>query len=73
MLSTTGIITANPRFVKPNAGDYHLAWNSPAIDSGEALSVTEDLDGWRRSIGAGYDIGAYECSPFIVLPLVIKN
>jgi hypothetical protein len=36
------------------------------------LGVMEDLDGRRRPIGAGYDIGAYECSPYVVLPLVLK-
>lgn len=58
---------------QPAAGDFHLAWNSPAINAGVNLGVTEDLDGWRRPIGGGYDIGAYECSPYIVLPLVLKN
>jgi hypothetical protein len=52
---------ANPLFVNPTAGDFHLQAKSPAIDAGTTLpQVTMDLDGNPRPQGAGYDIGAYE-------------
>jgi predicted outer membrane repeat protein len=56
-------LNANPQFVNPAAGDYHLADGSPAIDAGANVGVTTDLDGVTRPQGKGYDIGAYETPP----------
>jgi len=56
--------------------DYHLQYNSPAIDAGLALPwITTDIDGDLRPLGAGYDIGADEIGQgyIIYLPLVKKN
>lgn len=40
--------------------DYHLTWNSAAIDAGETIAiVTTDYDGNTRYSGS-YDIGAFE-------------
>jgi predicted outer membrane repeat protein len=64
---------ANPGFVNPGGGDYRLAYGSPAVDAGIDLGIVEDLDGHRRPIGAGFDIGAYERLLHIVLPMVLKN
>jgi len=64
-------LNANPRFVNPAAGNYHLAAGSPAIDTGTNAGVTTDLDGVTRPQGNGYDIGAYEVFK-IYLPLVLK-
>ena len=51
----------DPKFVNPNAGDYHLSAGSPAIDAGVVISsVTNDYAGSSRPQGAGYDIGAFE-------------
>jgi parallel beta-helix repeat protein len=59
-------LVADPGFVDPVAGDFHLAPSSPAIDRGEAAGETEDLDGARvpqdgNSDGVlAPDLGAYE-------------
>ena len=52
----------NPLLANPQAGDYHLQTNSPAIDSGSDLTnlVSNDYDGHHRPLGSGFDIGAYE-------------
>ncbi len=53
-------IALDPLFAAPGAGeDYHLQWNSPAIDRCET-GETPDLDNVARPIGARYDAGAYE-------------
>ena len=48
-----GSISANPRFVDPENGDYHLQANSPCIDAGDPNSPL-DPDGTRADIGAYY-------------------
>ncbi len=70
-----GNINADPRFVLPisytaaptTTGNYHLRAGSPAIDHGTNAGVTTDLDGRKRPLGKGYDMGAYE-SPAVRLP-----
>jgi len=60
----TGNIYANPRFVAPIIGDYHLLLDSPCINAGDPNYVAEpnetDLDGNPRVIGGRIDMGAYE-------------
>jgi len=55
---------ANPKFVNPQAGDFHLQPTSPAINSGSAIVVaagySTDIDGKAIPQGAGMDIGAFE-------------
>ena len=66
-----GNIEANPQFVDPGAGDYHLRYDSPCIDTGTDLtgSMTNDLDGLPRPLDgdfdgmASFDMGAYEYNP----------
>jgi cysteine-rich repeat protein len=57
-------IAANPLFVNPSAGDFHIAISSPAVNAGNPAfspDVSEtDLDGQPRKIGAAVDIGADE-------------
>ncbi|MBN1484349.1 MAG: hypothetical protein JXA37_06465 [Chloroflexia bacterium] len=60
VLSGTVNLRGRPAFVDPEAGDYHLAAGSRAIDAGLPLGVDEDLDGQPRPIGAGPDLGADE-------------
>lgn len=72
----TGNRSANPKFLNPSAGDYRLAYKSPAIDCGSnpqvPAGVAKDLAGINRFIddytvtnaGEGkapvVDMGAYE-------------
>jgi hypothetical protein len=44
--------------------DLHLAAGSEALDAGTPLSFDTDIDGGRRGIGAGWDIGADEIGFF---------
>ncbi|HNT24312.1 MAG TPA: right-handed parallel beta-helix repeat-containing protein [Anaerolineales bacterium] len=68
-------------FIDPIGYDFHLLAGSPAVDQGTAAGVTADLDGNRRPVGNGYDIGAYEyqsgepplLTEAIFLPLVMQT
>ena len=52
---------ADPRFVNPTGGDFHLQAGSSAIDQGATLKeVPGDYAGGARPFGAVYDIGAFE-------------
>jgi parallel beta-helix repeat protein/predicted outer membrane repeat protein len=51
---------ADPAFVDPDMGDYHISTNSAAVDAGVDSGVADDIDGDPRPIGPGYDIGADE-------------
>ena len=76
--SGEGNLDVDPLFSNPLEGDLRLTALSPAIDSGTATGApANDLDGFPRPIGAGYDMGAYEyqveptpvvavCQPLIV-------
>ncbi|MBC8356027.1 MAG: right-handed parallel beta-helix repeat-containing protein [Planctomycetes bacterium] len=50
-------IFADPKFV--SSSDFHLQDGSPAIDKGSGNQAV-DLEGKRRPVGAGFDIGCYE-------------
>ncbi|MBE7471950.1 MAG: right-handed parallel beta-helix repeat-containing protein [Anaerolineales bacterium] len=77
-------LTADPRFVAPAQGDFHLSANSPARDAGTNIGITVDLEGAVRPQGPGFDIGAYEFGSTppnpnpnpggfsVFLPLVVK-
>ncbi len=54
-------ITKDPKFANWAEGDFHLMFDSPAIDAGtlDAYAPT-DKDGYERPQGGGVDIGAYE-------------
>ncbi|MFC1972693.1 choice-of-anchor Q domain-containing protein [Chloroflexota bacterium] len=59
------VINADPDFVNPAIGDYHLAPESPCIETGHTYMLTiplpqTDIDGNPRVIGLAPDIGAYE-------------
>ncbi len=61
-----------PRYRMPEAGDYHLNEDSPAVDSGVFVAdVGDDIDGEPRPNGSAFDIGADEYWPSIsYMPLV---
>ena len=55
-------IPADPRFVDPSNGDYHLSSTSPSVNAGIAGAIAlppTDLDGTPRLVGQ-VDIGADE-------------
>ncbi len=56
-------IGGDPLFVQPQADNYHLFSNSPAIDAGVAASVNIDIDGDARPFDGGFDIGYDEFNP----------
>jgi len=56
-----GNISADPHFINPSAGDYHLGAASPCIDRGTGYDAPfRDKEGHVRPLEEGYDIGAYE-------------
>ena len=55
-----GNIDSNPLFI--GEGDYHLRPGSPCIDAGVDAGVYMDIDGDARPQGAGFDMGADECT-----------
>jgi hypothetical protein len=61
-VGVNGNILADPKFVDPANGDFHLQAASPAIDAGTPTGApATDFDGHARSDGH-IDIGAYEFS-----------
>jgi len=51
---------ADPLFVNPAAGDYHLKSTSPCIDGGTSAGLLKDYSGSTVYTGGGVDIGAFE-------------
>ncbi len=66
-------ISADPRFVDPEKGDYRLRFDSPCIDAGTPVGApATDIEGTAR--GPSPDMGAYEWhASRVFLPLVLKN
>lgn len=62
--SGIGNINADPLFIDPDVGNYHLSAGSPCIDAGDPAydpaPDETDMDGEPRSLGARIDIGADE-------------
>ena len=58
-LDATSFI-ADPLFVDPENGNFHLRPNSPAIDAGVDIGLTQDFEGDPLPQGSAPDIGAYE-------------
>ena len=69
-ISAQNVTTGDPAFA---ADGYHLTSRSAAIDHGVNSGVTSDIDGNRRPMGKGYDLGADEFRFTIYLPLVMRN
>ncbi len=75
-LTGTHNVFADPLFVDPITGDFHLGSGSPMIDHGTGAGApSSDYDGNARPAGSGVDIGADEFVPTyqIDLPLILKN
>jgi len=54
-------VEGDPLFVNKVAGDFHLRYGSPAIDTGTASGApSTDFDGEPRPFSTEYDIGADE-------------
>ncbi len=66
---TTGTINiwGDPAFAAPESGNYHLRFDSAALDQGVDAGVTTDIDGESRPYGAGYDLGADESKTGLTL------
>ena len=56
--------TGDPVFA---ADGYHLSFGSAAVDSALPAGAGHDLDGQPRPMGAGYDLGADELTPHLLL------
>jgi len=59
-----GSVLADPLFLDPSHGNYHVKLGSPAVDAGDDGAVpsdlTTDLDGNPRTQGLHVDLGALE-------------
>jgi hypothetical protein len=57
-------VFADPHFVQPNSGDFHLMRDTPARGKGENLGPdvvgSQDLDGRPRVQDGRIDIGCYQ-------------
>jgi len=63
-INTNHDYDGNPVFVNPNAGDYHIALGSAAMDQGVNAGVPTDKGGVPRPQGPAPDLGAYELQYF---------
>jgi hypothetical protein len=74
-----GNINADPLFMDPGSGDYHLSIGSPCIDAGDPQYIPypgqADLDNEPRVMGLRVDMGAdeYTSSPTAVLNVYPKQ
>ena len=59
-INHTNDYDGDPAFVNPDAGDYHIAAGSAAVDRGVDAGVPTDKDGVPRPQGPHPDLGAYE-------------
>ena len=58
-----GNIDADPLFVAPEEGDFHIKLDSPCIDAGTDAGVYVDIDGDPRPQGHWFELGSDEVFP----------
>jgi predicted outer membrane repeat protein len=66
-------LDADPQFVAPASGNYHLQKGSPCLDAGTTAAPSipaVDLDGNPRIVGGTVDLGCYELSAPV--PLMVS-
>ncbi|MBG0770578.1 MAG: hypothetical protein H0S82_02665, partial [Anaerolineaceae bacterium] len=65
---------ADPGFVDAASDNYHINSDSPAVDAGTSVALSEDYDGDSRPLGGGYDIGADEVQSgtAVFIPILLK-
>ncbi len=70
----TNWIIDDPNFVNAATDNYHINEDSPAVNAGTWVALSEDFDGESRSSGGGYDIGADEVQSgvLVFIPLLIR-
>ena len=74
IISQSDNMNTDPLFVDEINGDYHLTFESPAIDNGTiAGAPLTDIEGIIRPQGTSVDMGAYEyILQIIYLPVIVK-
>lgn len=62
LTTSNNVISADPVFASPEAGDFHLLYGSPCIDAGStnAGGSMTDMDGEARPFGVAMDMGSDE-------------
>lgn len=59
-------VVTDPLLVSPSSLDFHLKAQSPCIDRGVAVGLTEDYEGTAIPQGGAPDAGVYETTPVAV-------
>ncbi len=61
LTTSHNVISTDPIFANPEAGDFHLLYGSPCIDAGSTnAGASVDMDGEARPFGLAMDMGADE-------------
>jgi len=62
LTSSNSLIRSDPQFADPAAGDFHLLYGAPCIDTGDPdySGSAFDMDGEPRPFGSAVDMGADE-------------
>jgi len=60
-------VWGDPAFFYSAGGNYHLGPGSAAIDTGIEAGISSDIDGQPRPIWNGYDMGADEALPGMIV------
>lgn len=66
-VTVAGALTGAADFA---ADGYHLLPSSAAVDAGQDVGVLQDVDGYPRPQGAGFDLGADELTTLVAVKTV---